>query len=274
MQSATRALMGNPSAGACLPDVLEQLAEAGIHFRRSQLSMIVAGPGVGKSAVATILAARMGAGSLYFSADTNPHTMTCRLAAAVSGVDQETVDVALREGRGEQYLEIVDGLGHLQFCYEPSPDLFDIHEEVDCYAMVFGEYPEFIVVDNLMDVYAEGEDLKAKKTVLDELNTLARDIEAHVMVLHHAVGEYENGDKPIPLKGIDNKLGKKPTLILSLYRVVDAWTNSLGICPIKHRNGKADASGSWAIWHKLDLARMQLTAPKAPEPEPVNHRWQ
>lgn len=233
--------------------------------------MVVAAPGVGKSAWATIYASKAHVGTLYFSADTDPHTMTCRLAAALTGTDQETIDAAIREGRGAPYLDAVDSLERFQLSFDSSPSMDDIYSEVDAYAMVFGAYPELIVVDNLMDVYSDGDnEFSAQRAILDELHQLARATSAHVMVLHHAIGEFENGNEPIPLRGVQNKLSKKPEMVLTLYRIHDQWTDSLGVCVVKHRNGRADASAKTTIWLKINLSTMEIKAPEIIVPTYVN----
>lgn len=259
MLSASRALGGNGSAGDWLPDVFPLLAEEGIHFRRTQMSMIVAGPGVGKSNFALIASARMGVRTLYMSADTDAHTTNTRLVSAVLDVSQD--DVRLDDPVSSEALE---ALASLQFSFDASPSIDDIVGEVDAYAMLYGEYPELIIVDNLKNLYSDADnEFTAYANVLDELHQLARLTTAHVMVLHHAVGEYENGNTPIPLSGLNGKVGKIPELVLTLYRIHDSFTDSLGICPVKHRNGTADASGRTAIFHAIDYSRMFIGAPLA-----------
>jgi hypothetical protein len=87
------------------------------------------------------------------------------------------------------------------------------------------------------------------------LNDLARLTGAHVMVLHHATGEYENGDKPIPLGGIEFKAGKLADMCLTLTRE----DSELRVAAVKNRGGSADASGRKNVSLYTDLARMKIS---------------
>jgi hypothetical protein len=127
------------------------------------------------------------------------------------------------------------------------------------YATVHGAWPELIIVDNLINIARGGtDDLSSQTQAMDELHALAQTTGAHVLVLHHAMGQYDDGDKVIPLSGIANKLSKLPANILTLYRK-DRY---LHLCVVKNRQGKADPTGKPAGPPPLDLERMKFTDPE------------
>ena len=75
------------------------------------------------------------------------------------------------------------------------------------------------------------------------------------MVLHHATGEYENGDKPIPLGGIEYKAGKLPDLCLTLTRE----ETEMRVAPVKNRGGYADATGKKHVTLYAEMGRMLIS---------------
>lgn len=232
------------------PQPLPQwLQDAGFVLRPSQMSMIVAAPNVGKSAVALMVAtSNPQLYTLIFSADTDPVTAYQRLVAATDGVPVNSVKLGSSQAH-RRY-------PRLQWCFEASPTIDDIVAEIDCYTLLYGRHPQLIIVDNLTDIWIDTDDYHGLRAAVDELHQIARKTGAHVMVLHHAVGEYENGTQPIPLSGISNKLAKKPELVISLYRITDQWVDALGVCVIKNRNGPADRTAGQPKWLRVDFNRM------------------
>jgi hypothetical protein len=143
----------------------------------------------------------------------------------------------------------------MEFVYDTSPSGEDILRQMEAYGVKYGAYPEVFVMDNLSNCYAgEGDEFQALQGNLDFLHDLARDTKAAIITLHHTIGEYTNGDKPIPRAGIRGKLDKTPETILTLHRRGD----QLYVCPIKNRTGKADPRAEWSLPLYADLARMHF----------------
>jgi hypothetical protein len=253
--------------GIALPSVFPSLERAGVKFRRSQLSLVAAAPGGGKSAFAAYEAVKAAYGefeedpvpTLYFSADTDKKTLGSRITASVTRLTVDDAERKLDEGDPGVWSTLEVNTNHIWFSWDRGPNLEDIENEVEAFAHVMGDWPHKIVVDNLKNVYTEevgeaGEHIRYDR-VLDYLHQLAGITGAHIMVLHHVTGYYEIGNVPIPLSGILGKVTKPFGLILTLYR---AWDSMLGICVVKNRTGKASADGSHVIYMPYNLERMQF----------------
>lgn len=270
MKTLALALQTSEDVGTALPSVFPSLEKMGVKHRRGQLSLIAAGPGTGKSALAAFIAAKMGYGefnetgvpTLYFSADTDKRTLGNRIAAAVT---RFTVDEAeeLLFKKNENVLKMLnDYTNHIWFDWNAGPNLNDIEDEIEAFAHVNGDWPHLIIVDNLKNIWVEtsgegGEHIRYDR-VLDYLHELAALTNAHVMVLHHVTGYYENGDEPIPLSGILGKVSKPFRLILTLHKPNE---NQIGLSVVKNSSGKMDPKGGLICYLDIDLARQQFMDP-------------
>ena len=267
MQTIGLAMRNSEEEGRPLPAVFSVLEQAGVRFRKSQLVMIAGAPGGGKSALALDMAVKMAYGeynenpvpTLYFSADTDKGTLGTRAAAGVAKFTVSEAEELIKSGNAGIWQLLEEATSHIWFHWNRAPDLDDIEAEVISYAHVMGEYPHLIIVDNLKNVFVEGNgesgDHIRYDRVLDALHELAGITGACIVVLHHVAGWAENGDQPIPLAGILGKVTKPFGLILTLHR---AWDNMLGICVVKNRTGRADPSGGYILHIPYDLERMQF----------------
>lgn len=246
--------------GEPLPSVFPGLERYGAKPRRGQLTLIAAASGVGKSSLITYMALNMRdengkVPTLYFSADSDITTFAIRTAAMVStSLRTHVAEELLLSGDRELLAKVEIETSHIWVCFDSSPSCKDIQDEVDAYAMVTGEYPSLIVVDNLMDVQTGMEDRQGQDAVLDYLKQLASRTQSAVVVLCHVVAkgrswdaegrqievDYTSGKVPIPLSGLMNKVDKRPRLILTLYEMDE---NVLGVCIVKNNNGPRDANG-------------------------------
>lgn len=245
-------------AGEPLQVVWETFRDAQVEFRRSQLHMIASGPGVGKSVMALTLAARCGARGLYLSADSDEITQYARAASMLTGDSVLEVQRHLRSGK---YDEALGQISSLRFTFDPLVTLDSIEETVLCYADLWGKWPELIVVDNLLNVSADGdsEGYQADEQILSYLHEMARTTQACVVVLHHVTGAYDSGTEPVPLGGLRNKVSKLPSLVLTLYRDEDPMEGeALGVSVVKNRFGKASPGGSHVLKLDCDLEVMRI----------------
>jgi hypothetical protein len=221
--------------------------------------MVASGPGVGKSALALTLAIKSGSSGLYFSADSDEITQAARAASMITGDPILEVQKDLRSGKYDQYLNSVS---NLRFIFDPTLTLDSIEETTLCYGDLWGKWPEIIVVDNLLNISAEGdgEGYQADENILSYLHELARTTQACVVVLHHVTGQYDSGTDPVPLAGLRNKVSKLPVLVLTLFRDQDEMgTESLGVAVVKNRFGKASAGGNNVLRLRCDLDRMDIS---------------
>ncbi len=267
MQTIGLALRGSESVGLSLPPVFPTLDKLGAKLRRGQLSMWAGGPGTGKSAIATFIAINSGYGeyneigipSLYFSADTDKRTLGNRVTASVTHLTvDESEELLLKKHYGTMKM-LDDATSHIWFNWNNGPNVDDIGNEVEAFAHVYGEYPHLIVIDNLKNIWVEstgegGEHIRYDR-VLDYLHELAGQTNAHIMVLHHVSGFYENGDEPIPLSGILGKVTKPFRLIVTLYRPNE---KQIGLSIVKNTTGRMSQKGDLVCYLDVDLERQQF----------------
>jgi replicative DNA helicase len=253
VQSALRAVKHRGALGVKLPQPFPALAALDIHFRRGQMSLIAAATGGGKSAFGLNYAIKSRVKTLDFTADTDLVTTGMRTAASHSGKYMTTIEACLDtpEVRG-----ILAEVEHLFFCPDPSPTVEDITEEVRAYVEVHGEFPELIIVDNLINVQGTGDNKWDKvRGAVDSLRDLARETEAHVLVLCHTTGQYSNPADPIPLSGLEFKPGNNVEMVLTLYRPSQY---TMRVCPVKNRHGGADPEARLSAALYCDLSRMDI----------------
>lgn len=267
MKTIGLALRNSENVGLSLPPVFTTLDKMGAKFRRGQLSLVAGGPGTGKSAVASFIAinsgygeyAEIGVPTLYFSADTDKRTLGNRIAASVTHLTVDECEDLLLKNNQSTLKMLDDATAHIWFNWNNGPGLSDIQDEVEAFAHVNGEWPHLIVIDNLKNIWidgaGEGGDHVRYDRVLDFLHELAGQTNAHIMVLHHVAGFYENGDAPIPLSGILGKVTKPFRLIITLYRPNET---QIGLSIVKNSTGKMSQKGDLACYLDIDLERQQF----------------
>lgn len=226
--------------GIPLPEVYPTLTRGGVKFRRSQIIMVAGMPNACKSIFAMNLAAGCKVPTLYFSADTDDFTLRVRALAYLTGSTTEEVEAAMKheEAKG-YYLDLLSELDHIWWGFSPEPTPEDLQIELDAFVEVWGQYPELIVVDNLLNVTLDHDnEWSAMRRVMKLMAWWARTTSAAVLVLHHCQEGIEY-DGPPPRKAIQGKLSQLPSLILTL--AVDG--GSLKVACVKNRHGKHDRSG-------------------------------
>lgn len=265
MQTLSLNLLAKGPEGEPLPPVFPGLDLWGANPRRGQLTLIAAASGVGKSSLVTYMSMNMEdydglVPTLYFSADSDVTTFGIRAATMAStGLTTRDVETLLHSKQAEVIERLDDRTGHIWVCFDSSPSCKDLQDEIDAYAMVQGDYPKLIIIDNLMDIQTGMEERQGQDAVLDYLKQMAGKTQAAVIVLCHVVAtgrgydedgkqiilDYASGKHPIPLSGLMNKIDKRPRLILTLY---EASENTLGVCIVKNNNGRRDAEGNLRVY--------------------------
>ena len=226
-----------------LPDVWSALADKQIKFRRGQVCMVAAAPNAGKSMFALIYAVKAQVPTLFFSADTDTTTVMMRAAAHVSGHNQVNVEQNL-SANNNFYDTSFDKLKHIKWVFDSSPSLDDIELEIKAYVELYGQAPELIIIDNLMNVAAETDNEWAGlRAIMMELHDMARKTEACVLVLHHVSeqSEYGSPTEPPARRAIHGKVSQLPALILTLG--YNPTTAELKIAAVKNRFGPHAADG-------------------------------
>lgn len=243
MRTLVRSVGRTSIGGEPLPSCFKAFEASKIIMRRSEVSMFAGAPGVGKSTLALALALKTNVPTLYISADTNAHTMAMRLASMISGKNQTDVERKLNTDVGWTKAVLQKG-NHIIWCFESSPTLQDIAEEVEAFEELWGCPPTLIVLDNLMDVATDGgEEFASMRAIMKELKYLARATNSAIIILHHT-SEAVLGNPCQPRSAIQGKVSQLPALICTLGTV----GTSLGVASVKNRYGRADAGGTLLTW--------------------------
>lgn len=236
------------SSGDPLPVVWDALAKKGTTFRRGQLCLVCAGPGTGKSAFILSYALKSKVPTFYLSCDSDAFTQLSRSVSILSGWSLERSTRAVRSMEiPEDVARELDALP-IRFNYKASPSLDVIEDSLAAYDALYEDYPALIVVDNITNVRTDSgeadDPFSGLEALMDYLHEMARETGSCVIGLHHVLGEYNNGNKPIPLGGIKGQIGRVPEMVLTLHRVSDGFgPDTLNVSTVKNRGGKSDASG-------------------------------
>jgi predicted ATP-dependent serine protease len=244
MKTLFRSVGKSDIGGEPLPPVFKTFAKNNITFRRGEVSMIAAIPGAGKSTLALALALRMQQPTLYVCADTNAHTMAMRIYSMISGVSQNEAEKILTETP-----DVVKGklqaTGHIFWCFDSSPSLEDLDQEVNAFEEVMGEPPAVIIIDNLIDMTGGGgEQFAAMQETLQAFKMFARENNAALIVLHHTKESY-NGDPCQPMSSVQGMVSQTPAMILTIGQTTNGM---MGVAAVKNRYGRADRTGMTPVW--------------------------
>lgn len=248
---------GVTNLAPALPMPYPALSNRGFWLRRGQTSLTVAAPGVGKSVLWLNLALRMRVPTMIWSADTDQHDVTMRTLALITGYTMGEAENYLDAGtRGFNPRGLLSRADNISWVFEPDINGVSVQERLRAFAEVHGLYPELVVIDNLSNtVENQSEEYAELRQVTRVMQRIARTTNAHVGMLHHALGEYENGDKPIPQGGALGKLAKIPEQMLTLFR---SGEGQMGVAIVKNRSGKADPSGKSPVLLSVDYSRASV----------------
>ena len=258
MLDLSRAWSGVLTKATPLPDVWRALSNKQIKFRRGQVCMVAAAPNAGKSMFALIYAIRADVPTLFFSADTDTTTVMMRAAAHLSGHSQVLVESNLASNT-HYYDQHLPKLNNIKWVFDSSPSIDDLELEIRAYVELYGQAPELIVIDNLMNVVSETDNEWAGlRAIMMELHDMARKTEACVLVLHHVSeqSEYGSPSKPPARRSIHGKVSQLPALILTLG--YDPAQASLFVAPVKNRFGPHTADGTKYAHLLVNYAACQI----------------
>lgn len=238
-------------------DALRALNQDGVVVRRGELVMITAIPNAGKSLFVLWWIASLNLRTLCFSADNSVHTTLTRLLSWKTGIPRRDIEADLDDEETGQVLEqhYMDQLkdSNIEFCFDGSLTMDQITQELSAYVELYDEWPEVIVIDNLINVEGTG-DHQGQNGILSELHWLARMSGATVFVLHHMSQAQEKpGKSPDPTmpRGsnfVQNKVTHYPDLVLSV--AADSQQGLFRIAAVKVRGEKNDPSAidPYLLW--------------------------
>lgn len=266
-------------AGDPIPTPWKAFDELGIVPRRGQLILVAAGPGIGKSAKILTLVLEAMVPSLMFSADSDAFTQLSRSIAILCDMRVETAAQMILEDRITDEVREELGSVPLLIDYDSSPTPHDMEEIIAAYYELCNEFPAVIVVDNITNVVTDAQDsgdpFSGLEALMDYLHSMARVTGACVIGLHHVTGEYNNGDKPIPLNGVKGQITRVPEMVLTLHKKpLEDGRWIMRVSPVKNRGGKADPTGNTFAELEFIGDTMKVVDVTYQEPAQVNIDWE
>lgn len=263
MLTSRRSLQLHKSSGAPLPVIpaFKALYEAGTTPRHGEVIMIAGRSGTQKSGLALFWVDQMNLPTLYLSADMNGFTASSRVACTRLGLTLEELEKTLKAGGpGVQDVDQALGESNIVFTFDSPITWRGLDRALEAWVESRDEWPQVIVIDNLMDVEGATSDYTMQMEVMTEATSLARETGATVMILHHASDKSWEAKsdpwKPPARSEIKNGLGEKPELCLTVS--LDPATGDYRIATVKQRNGPSDMSGQRYITLTCDAARTRF----------------
>ncbi|KPC91092.1 hypothetical protein ADL27_32415 [Streptomyces sp. NRRL F-6602] len=251
-------------AGEPIPSPFPGLEKMEAQFRRGEFSLVAAGPGTGKSVFALCLAIECKRPVLYFSADSNAATQLTRAGSMLTGIPSKKMKEKVRNDDLDDVESILSDRWWLRFDFDAQPSIEDVEMKVAAYSEVYGTDPHLIILDNITNIESDAGDAETftfgLEALCDWANSMAKATGAHVLALHHVTGEFSDGLKPIPLSGIKGKIGRVPSMVLTIHKEVDDMgLITLHVSPVKNREGFSDPSGNTFVSYRFDTDRLALT---------------
>lgn len=237
--------------------------------RKGELVMIAGIPNSGKSAFVLWWVANLRLPCLYFSADNGAHTTLIRLLSHVTQIDSHSItedldDEVTGKATQEVMLRELEPLP-INFCFDGALDLDDISDELAAYVELYDDWPEVVVVDNLINIQGT-DDHQGQNGILSELHWLARKTGACVFVLHHMSEGNPNGNSskqpdptmPPPRRMVQGKVTQYPDGVLSVAG--DSQQGLFRVAVVKNRSDKTDPGAVDPILLYVDFARCTFSS--------------
>jgi hypothetical protein len=219
------------------------------------MSMLFGESGSHKTRIALNALASMRVPTLAFSTDSDQDTVASRMVALATGTPTETTETWLRT-EPEKCAQALAQYDYIQWEFHPGPSLDDIWYSTDAYAEKNGVWPQQILIDIASDVGHEaGDEWATLRDLMRQMKVLARETEAHVLLVHHA-SDSKATKKPCPsIYDMHGKVVKLPELILS------CGTNAAGelfMACVKNRHAQADPNAERPFQMQLNAATSQV----------------
>ena len=203
--------------GKPLPSPFPVFDLENVRFRLGATSMIAGKPGAFKSVLALNMMkywTLAGYPSVYFSADSDEHTVARRMAGIITGTSADVIDADFTAGNFRQYMPALESLGLVRFEYRIL-DMEGIAERLAAYEAVYGDYPPIVFIDNLMNFSDSTDDWGLMRDMTRELDALARETKSHICILHHASESWGRASDPVPRAAIQGKITQLSRLVLT-----------------------------------------------------------
>lgn len=252
------------AAGEPLPAAWPILEQKRALIRRGGISMFAGPPGSMKTVTLINIAMKTDVPTLYFSSDSDDHTVASRVLAYQTGNPSEVTEQWLKNNQ-EWASGVLKAADHVKWCFNPAPTFEDLYMELDAFAEIHGQYPHMTVIDILMDIDdGSGTVDQNYWATMAELKVLARETQTALVIAHHTT-ESVKGEPCQPRSAIMGKANQLPILIVTLDG--DAQNGRLHMSVVKNRYGKGDATGKTYFSLEVDPAICRIN--ELPEFETV-----
>lgn len=243
-----------------------------IRFRKGGTSLIAGAPGSFKSIMALnqcVLWAKQDIGCMYFSADCDENTVVMRLSANLTGHPMKTVETNLLQGHSKTYVRALRELEGVEFEYAQM-DTDGIVDHVKQYEAFYGQYPQAIFIDNLIDFVDSPDDYGGMITFIRDMAALAGQCGSHVCILHHArLKDGEHGStSTIPPQ--DREIAGRVTQIPKVVLTMAANQKNLYMACVKNTLGPQYRDARHIIDFKVSES-MQITEREHYDPPAENN---
>lgn len=246
-RSVTRGAVGKEP----LPPAFTSWDKEGIRFRRASMSMLFGQSGSHKTRIVLNAIINMGVPTLAFSTDSDQDTVASRLLAISTRTPTETTESWLRTdpARCELHLAKYD---FIKWDFHPNPSLDDVWLSVYAYHEMEGSWPAQIVIDIASDIgHDTGDEWGSLRDLLRQGKVLARETEAHVLLVHHA-SDSERVKQPCPRKAdMQGKVSALPEVIITCGMTP---SGDLHVACVKNRHAPANANADNHFAMTLDAA--------------------
>jgi KaiC/GvpD/RAD55 family RecA-like ATPase len=228
--------------------------------RRGEVTMIAGQSGAGKSLLAlwhvVSWVTAEGLRGIYFSADSAELGQASRALAMVMTNTSVTQAEAMLSVQDSRAMEAMEEMNTLYWSFEEDLSYENIDEEIQAFIELWGCCPDFVVVDNLMDIEGQSEDeFGTSQRALKALVQMARRTDAAVIVLAHTSEDVKEEPCP-PKKAVRGKANQKPAMILTTSDHGDRRP----VARVKDRYEEgADKSGQTATWLRLNQTNLHFS---------------
>lgn len=215
---------------------------------RGSLCVVLAQPGMGKSALALNWALGINSPSLLVSLDTDLTTQAIRAAAISSGTPMQTV-----KKDPKAWSLYLNRMASRVRAYDIGVQPKEILGMVNAETEYWGVPPELTIVDNISNLVREGDYQEYRKLFVD-LHRIARAGDTFVLALHHV----NRGPKPgSPLKLTDGQYSgeQEAEMVLGLWNKDEDYLN---VSVLKNRSGRADPTGKLYSTLRFDRQTMRI----------------
>lgn len=208
----------------------------------SQVVIVLAAPGVGKSTLAIQWAGLSNARTLYVSADQDPMTTSLQLACLATGHQRELITQRLADETWRQaYSQAVqDRFPNLVLTFSSSPTIESVAHRAEALTEVWGVTPELVVIDTGSNVQKGGSDYAHWQKLWLDCGQLADTFKSVALVAHHLhSGPVSSGQVRPGLNDGQYRPEQFAEIVLALHR---ASGTQVEVTVLKNRGGRSQVS--------------------------------